>query len=117
LRAPKARSLRDVLEQSLRRLPERYRSAVVLRDVEGLSTSEAAEMLGLREAAFKSRLHRGRMALSVDVAAYLNDLESASASRPTELREPRAPAPDRSSLFVGLDMHDVREDAREFLAE
>ncbi len=79
------RELRDVLEQALRRLPEKYRSAVVLRDVEGLSTSEAAEVLGLREAAFKSRLHRGRMALRADVAAYLDDSESASAGRPTEL--------------------------------
>jgi RNA polymerase sigma-70 factor (ECF subfamily) len=36
---------------------------VVLRDLEGLSTREAASALGLREAAFKSRLHRGRMQL------------------------------------------------------
>ncbi len=65
--------LRDVLEHAIRRLPEKYRSAVVLRDVEGLSTAEAAELLGLREAAFKSRLHRGRMALRRDVADYVLD--------------------------------------------
>ncbi|MCA1676270.1 MAG: hypothetical protein LC799_30205 [Actinobacteria bacterium] len=39
------------------------RAPVVLRDVEGLSTQEAASVLDLGEAAFKSRLHRGRMAL------------------------------------------------------
>ncbi len=77
--------LRDILEQALRRLPEKYRSPVVLRDVQGLSTSEAAGALGLREAAFKSRLHRGRMALRAVVAAYLDDPESASADRPTRL--------------------------------
>ena len=79
------RELRDVLDDALRRLPEKYRAAVVLRDVEGLSTAEAADALGLREAAFKSRLHRGRMALRADVAAYLDVPESVSARRPTEL--------------------------------
>jgi len=65
--------LRDVLEQAIRRLPPKYRSAVVLRDVEGLSTAEAARLLGLREAAFKSRLHRGRMTLRAAVADYVSD--------------------------------------------
>ncbi len=68
-----AGELRDVLEQAVRALPEKYRAAVILRDVEGLSTTEAAGLLGLREAAFKSRLHRGRMALREDVATYLDE--------------------------------------------
>ena len=63
--------LREVLEHAVRQLPEKYRAAVVLRDIEGLSTSEAADALGLHEAAFKSRLHRGRMALRRDVANYV----------------------------------------------
>jgi RNA polymerase sigma-70 factor, ECF subfamily len=41
----------------------KYRAPLVLRDVEGLSTVEAAAILGLSEAAFKSRLHRARVAL------------------------------------------------------
>jgi RNA polymerase sigma-70 factor (ECF subfamily) len=75
------RELREVLEAAVRRLPEKYRLPVVLRDIEGLSTSEAAEALGLREAAFKSRLHRGRMALRRDIADYVveDGLESAPA--------------------------------------
>lgn len=80
-----AAELRAVLEQAIRRLPEKYRAAVVLRDVERLSTAEAAEALGLREAAFKSRLHRGRMSLRTDVRRYLRDdantLPAASAAR------------------------------------
>lgn len=63
--------LRVVLEGAVRRLPEKYRAPVVLRDIEGLSTMEAADVLGLNEAAFKSRLHRGRMALRRDVANYV----------------------------------------------
>lgn len=51
------------LAEALRELPVPLRAAVVLRDVEGLSTREAASVLDLGEAAFKSRLHRGRMAL------------------------------------------------------
>ncbi len=75
--------LRDVLEQAVRRLPEKFRAPVVLRDIEGLSTTEAAEVLGLHEAAFKSRLHRGRMALRRDVANYVlgEDVDALPAAR------------------------------------
>jgi len=45
--------------------------AVVLRDVEGLSTVEAAEVAGVSESAFKSRLHRGRMQLRTLLQPYL----------------------------------------------
>ena len=55
--------LRDALAAALRELPVDLRAPVVLRDVGGLSTREAASVLDLGEAAFKSRLHRGRMAL------------------------------------------------------
>jgi RNA polymerase sigma-70 factor (ECF subfamily) len=81
-----AAELRRVLEDAVARLPEKYRAAVVLRDIEGLSTSEAAEALGLREAAFKSRLHRGRMALRAAVAPYVLDRADAPRDhRPAEL--------------------------------
>jgi len=55
--------LRQALVRALGDLPVDLRAPVVLRDVEGLSTREAASVLELNEAAFKSRLHRGRMAL------------------------------------------------------
>jgi RNA polymerase sigma-70 factor (ECF subfamily) len=55
--------LRETLRGALRELPSELRAPVVLRDVEGLSTRQAAGILDLGEAAFKSRLHRGRMAL------------------------------------------------------
>jgi RNA polymerase sigma-70 factor (ECF subfamily) len=65
--APETRSeqgdLRRVLEQAIRSLPVEYRTTIVLRDVEGLSTREAAEVMDLGEAAFKSRLHRARLAV------------------------------------------------------
>jgi len=46
--------------------------AVVLRDIEGLSTEEAAAVAGIRVAAFKSRLHRGRMQLRLLLEPYLD---------------------------------------------
>jgi RNA polymerase sigma-70 factor (ECF subfamily) len=61
----------QTLEQALGELPAEWRAAVVLRDVEGLSTQEAAEIVGVRQAAFKSRLHRGRMQLRALLEPYL----------------------------------------------
>ena len=51
--------------------PTQWRDAVVLRDIEGLSTEEAAEIIGVRQAAFKSRLHRGRMRLRALLEPYV----------------------------------------------
>ncbi|MEA2410296.1 MAG: polymerase sigma-70 factor, subfamily, partial [Thermoleophilaceae bacterium] len=52
--------LRAAIAVALGELPANLRAPVVLRDVEGLSTEDAASVLDLGEAAFKSRLHRGR---------------------------------------------------------
>jgi len=53
--------LRRALGQALAELPPALRTAIVLRDVEGLSTQEAAEIVGVGQAAFKSRLHQARL--------------------------------------------------------
>ena len=53
--------LRRALGQALADLPPALRTAIVLRDVEGLSTQEAAEIAGIGQAAFKSRLHQARL--------------------------------------------------------
>jgi RNA polymerase sigma factor (sigma-70 family) len=58
-----ADELEACLERWIAELPPHYRIAVVLRDVEGLTNEEAAEALDLDVRNFKSRLHRGRMAL------------------------------------------------------
>ncbi|MFN8151485.1 MAG: sigma-70 family RNA polymerase sigma factor [Solirubrobacterales bacterium] len=57
------RELLAHVAEALAELPEGLREPVLLRDVEGLSTADAASVLELGEAAFKSRLHRGRMLL------------------------------------------------------
>jgi len=53
-----------ILDDSLKTLPPALQSAVWLRDVEGLSTAEAARALGLSEGTVKSQLHRARNKLS-----------------------------------------------------
>ena len=63
--------LRAALHRALCEIPLELRAPVVLRDVEGLSTREAASVLQLGEAAFKSRLHRGRLALRALLAPLL----------------------------------------------
>ena len=65
------REFEQTLERALEELPTEWRAAVVLRDIEGLSTHEAAEIVGVGEAAFKSRLHRGRMRLRALLEPYL----------------------------------------------
>jgi RNA polymerase sigma-70 factor (ECF subfamily) len=67
--------LRRVLEDAVRSLPFDYRAPLILRDVEGLSTQEAAEVMELSEAAFKSRLHRARLAVRRAVDEYYLDAE------------------------------------------
>jgi RNA polymerase sigma factor (sigma-70 family) len=52
---------REVMEEGIQRLPEELRTVFVLRDIEGLSNSEVAEILELSVAAVKSRLHRARI--------------------------------------------------------
>jgi RNA polymerase sigma-70 factor (ECF subfamily) len=50
-------------EAALARLPEDARAVVVLRDLEGLSTKEVAELLGVTETVVKVRLHRAHARL------------------------------------------------------
>jgi RNA polymerase sigma-70 factor (ECF subfamily) len=67
------RDTRIVLERAVRTLPFKYRAPLILRDVEGLSTAEAAEVMGLREAAFKSRLHRARLSVRRALDEYFEE--------------------------------------------
>jgi len=52
--------MREVMERELAALPAAYRTVLVLREVEGLSTAETAECLSVSEDVVKQRLHRAR---------------------------------------------------------
>ena len=62
--------LGDILKKTIQGLPPGFRTVFVLRDVEGLSTEETAEMLGLSVPAVKSRLLRARLQLRERLARY-----------------------------------------------
>jgi len=64
---------REVMAEGIQRLPEELRTVFVLRDVEGLSNAEVAEVLELSVAAVKSRLHRARIALRERLNRYFGD--------------------------------------------
>jgi RNA polymerase sigma-70 factor (ECF subfamily) len=57
------RALAEKARAGVARLPESYREAFVLRDLEELSTAEVAEVLGLEPAAVRQRVHRARLML------------------------------------------------------
>lgn len=63
--------LREVLDEAIAELPETYRAVVLLRDVEELSSSEAAEVLELSVDVVRQRLHRGRLAIRLRLDDYL----------------------------------------------
>ena len=58
-----AQELRGLLERAIDSLPNGMREVFVLREVEGLSTMEVAECLGVSEDVVKTRLSRGRALL------------------------------------------------------
>ena len=62
--------LRSTLEDGLDHLSPDLRAAVVLRDIQGLSTEESAEVLNISIASLKSRLHRARIQLREHLEEY-----------------------------------------------
>jgi RNA polymerase sigma-70 factor, ECF subfamily len=64
------REMREQLIAALTTLPEVYRTPVVLRDIQGLSTEEASRILDVKPQTLKSRLHRGRLILREALAQF-----------------------------------------------
>jgi RNA polymerase sigma-70 factor (ECF subfamily) len=54
---------RELVRSAIDRLPDKYRTVLILRDIEDYDTAETAEALGLTSAGVKTRLHRARLAL------------------------------------------------------
>jgi RNA polymerase sigma-70 factor (ECF subfamily) len=64
--------LADMINQAILSLPEKYRLVIVLRDLEGFSTAETAQILGLSAANVKVRLHRARLFLREKLKGYFD---------------------------------------------
>jgi len=63
--------MKQVLDQAIGALPENYKSVILMRDVEELSTLETAQVLDLTEDVVKTRLHRARLAVRQKLDEYL----------------------------------------------
>lgn len=66
--------MRTSLIEALTHLPEVYRTPVILRDIQGLSTEEASAVLKVKPQTLKSRLHRGRLILREHMGEFAGAL-------------------------------------------
>jgi RNA polymerase sigma-70 factor, ECF subfamily len=84
-------ALRRRLSRALAKLPPAFRMIVFLREMEGLSTREAAAAVGVSEDTVKARLHRARLFLQRELAATEGRAASKGGNvrrRPTSRRAP-----------------------------
>jgi len=65
--------LLDKINEAIFKLPEKYRLVIVLRDIEGFSTAETAQILNLSDANVKVRLHRARLFLRDKLKGYFEN--------------------------------------------
>jgi RNA polymerase sigma-70 factor (ECF subfamily) len=63
------KELREALDQAINKLPKKYRMALALHDMEGLSAKEVGTIMGVNERAIKSRLHRARLFVRRELSA------------------------------------------------
>jgi RNA polymerase sigma-70 factor (ECF subfamily) len=64
--------LRRVLTDAINALPERYRTVVILRDIQGLPVHEVSEIVGITACNVKSRTHRARLILRGRLTEYFS---------------------------------------------
>lgn len=67
------KELKDKLDKAIEKLPEEYRAAFILTDMNGLSNYEAAGILKISVPAVKSRLHRARLFLRDEISEYFHE--------------------------------------------
>ena len=65
--------LSDNIQKSILSLPEKYRIVLVLRDIEGFNTEETAQILNIKPATVKVRLHRARLFLKEKLKGYFSE--------------------------------------------
>ena len=90
-----ASELREILISALRELPPTLRTVFVLRDIEGLSTDQTAEVLNLSQTAVKARLWRVRLQLRERLNKYFGE-------QPEPARRQFVPINRRTGRILGL---------------
>ena len=87
------------LREAIRRLPPHYRIVIVLRDMEGLTDEEVAEITGLHPGTIRVRLHRARLFVRQELAGRKDDARNRVARRAADVsvRDRRC-----MKMFAGL---------------
>ena len=67
--------LKTILELTIKKLPEKYRTVFIMRELENMSVAESMECLGLSEANIKVRLNRAKVMLRDKLKAYIKEDE------------------------------------------
>lgn len=98
--------LAAAIDRALSALPEHYRGAVVLVDVEGQSYEEAAVVLGVAVGTVRSRLFRGRRLLQDMLFAYASDAGFETTRSPGTPSRPSRPVPSTGSPLAAATTHD-----------
>jgi len=62
--------LKDHINKAIKKLPEKYKEVLILRDVEGMSNEEVMKILNISLPSVKSRLHRARFYLRDNLPGY-----------------------------------------------
>ncbi len=63
---------KEILEDAVKRLPEKYRTVFIFKEIEGMSIEEISDSLGISKVNVKVRLHRAKSMLKEDIKGILN---------------------------------------------
>jgi RNA polymerase sigma-70 factor, ECF subfamily len=72
---PDRKDLQDRVDEAVRALPEKYRDALLLRSIQGLSYAEVAEVLDIPETTARSLVHRGKRLLVPRLTPLMNEVD------------------------------------------
>src|SRR5581483_8867578 len=89
------------LREAVQKVPPDYRIILVLRDMEGLSDDEVAEITGLRAGTVRVRLHRARLFVRKEISKRIRAGKAVSAGTRAEEAEPIRPA-NCKAMFAEL---------------
>ncbi|MCA8950870.1 MAG: RNA polymerase sigma factor [Planctomycetes bacterium] len=107
LTAQVRREQREAVGAAITALPDEFRLALVLKDIVGFSVAEVAEILGIKEATVKTRVHRARLRLRQALEAGLpqRELPPAAYSRKVclDLLQAKQDALDRGVSMPNAD--------------
>jgi RNA polymerase sigma-70 factor, ECF subfamily len=111
-----AKELRDTVQRALLMVPEVYRAAVILRDLEGFSYEEISEVLEVSVGTVKSRMMRGRRWLRGILEPVLGDITSESHAVPQNVTASSTADADHSRAANAATMGRGRAAARRILS-